>query len=241
MYNDNIGQDGISERKAQFEKGMATIASSYQSMIEIYRAKAEIDMEQIRANIEGITEKQNKTELLLQEVAEGQKKTDKLMRQHETNWGRLVESLVEGSLVELLNERGIEVHRTHPRQKVSYVQKDGTRKEREFDIVVANSEDVVVVEVKTTLKPKHIKRFVESMKDFSRYFPYYAKMRVYGAVAYIRCDSDTDRFAYKKGLYVIRATGDSASILNDSKFKPKSFTQVSSRPPAAHLRAVPDC
>ena len=137
MYNDNIGQDGISERKAQFEKGMATIASSYQSMTEIYRAKAEIDMEQIRANIEGITEKQNKTELLLQEVtekhkevAEGQKKTDKLMRQHDTNWGRLVESLVEGSLVELLKERGIEVHRTHPRQKVSYVQKDGTRKEQ---------------------------------------------------------------------------------------------------------------
>ena len=130
MYNDNIGQDGISERKAQFEKGMATIASSYQSMTEIYRAKAEIDMEQIRANIEGITEKQNKTELLLQEVAEGQKKTDKLMRQHETNWGRLVESLVEGSLVELLNGRGIEVHRTHPRQKVSYVQQDGTRKEQ---------------------------------------------------------------------------------------------------------------
>ena len=255
MKNDDIGQDGISERRAQFEKGMATIASSYQSMTETYRAKAEIDMEEIRANIEGITEKQNKTELLLQTSAERQDKTDlllqkvaresdktgELMRQHETNWGRLVESLVEGSLVELLNGRGIEVHRTHPRQKVSYVQKDGTRKNREFDIVVANGEDVVVVEVKTTLKPKHIKRFVESMKDFSRYFPYYAKMRVYGAVAYIRCDSDTDRFAYKKGLYVIRATGDSASILNDSKFKPRSFTEESSSPPKVHLRAVPDC
>ena len=234
MNNDNIGQDGISEHRAQFEIGMATIASSYQS-------KAETDMKEIRAIIKRIGEKQEQTELLFQEVAERQKKTDKLMRQHDTNWGRLVESLVEGSLVELLNERGIEVHRTHPRQKVSYVQKDGTHKNREFDIVVANGEEVVVVEVKTTLKPKHIKRFVESMKDFSRYFHYYATMRVYGAVAYIRCDSDTDRFAYKKGLYVIRATGDSASILNDSKFKPRSFTEESSAPPKVHLRAVPDC
>ena len=106
--------------------------------------------------------------------------------------------------------------------------------------MVANGEEVVVVEVKTTLKPKHIKRFVESMKDFSRYFPYYATMRVYGAVAYIRSDSDTDRFAYKKGLYVIRAAGDSASILNDSKFKPRSFTEESCAPPKVHLRAVPD-
>ena len=241
MNNDNIGQGGISEHRAQFEEGMATIASSYQSKTETYRAKAEIDMEEIRAIIKRIGEKQEQTEQLLQKVARESDKTGELMRQHETNWGRLVESLVEGSLVELLNERGIEVHRTHPRQKVSYVQKDGTRKNREFDIVVANGEEVVVVEVKTTLKPKHIKRFVESMKDFSRYFPYYATMRVYGAVAYIRCDSDTDRFAYKKGLYVIRATGDSASILNDSKFKPRSFTEESSSPPKVHLRAVPDC
>ena len=226
MNDDNVAQDGISEYEAQFKKSMADIAA--------YQAKAESEIAEIRAIIKGIGEKQDRTEMLLQEVSEQQKDFN-------TNWGRLVESLVEGSLVELLNGRGIEVHRTHPRQKVSYVQKDGTRKNREFDIVVANGEEVVVVEVKTTLKPKHIKRFVESMKDFSRYFPYYAKMRVYGAVAYIRCDSDTDRFAYKQGLYVIRATGDSASILNDSKFRPKSFTQVSSRPPTAHLRAVPDC
>ena len=226
MNDDNVAQDGISEYEAQFKKSMADIAA--------YQAKAESEIAEIRAIIKGIGEKQDRTEMLLQEVSEQQK-------DFSTNWGKLVDSLVEGGLVELLNERGMEVYRIHPRQKVSYVQQDGTRKNREFDIVVANSEDVVVVEVKTTLKPKHIKRFVESMKDFSRYFPYYAKMRVYGAVAYIRCDSDTDRFAYKQGLYVIRATGDSASILNDSKFKPKSFTQVSSRPPTAHLRAVPDC
>ena len=106
MKNDDIGQDGISEHQARFEESMATIAAC--------QAKADTDMEEIRAIIRGIGEKQDKTELLLQEVAEEQKKTDKLMRRHETNWGRLVESLVEGSLVELLNERGIEVHRTHP-------------------------------------------------------------------------------------------------------------------------------
>ena len=240
MNNDKIGRDEIREYEAQFKKSMAEIAA--------YQAKAGPEIAEIRAIIKGIGEKQDKTELLIQKSAEKHDKTELLLqkvaeqqRELNTNWGRLVESLVEGSLVELLNERGIEVHRTHPRQKVSYVQKDGTHKNREFDIVVANGEEVVVVEVKTTLKPKHIKRFVESMKDFSRYFPYYATMRVYGAVAYIRCDSDTDRFAYKKGLYVIRATGDSASILNDSKFKPKSFTEESSGPPKVHLRAVPDC
>ena len=212
MNNDKIEKDEISEYRDQFEKSVATIAA--------YQAKAEIDMEEIRASL---------------------KETARQLKKHETNWGRLVESLVEGSLVELLNKRGIEVHSTHPRQTVSYLKADGTRKYREFDIVVANGEEVVAVEVKTTLKPKHVERFIETMNDFSKFFPHLETMRVYGAVAYIRCESGADRYAYKKGLYVIRATGDSASILNDSKFRPKSFTQVSSRPPTAHLRAVPDC
>lgn len=89
--------------------------------------------------------------------------------------------------------------------------------------------------------PKHIKRFVGSMKDCSRYFPYCAKGRVYGALACIRCDSDTDRFAYRKGLLVIRATGGIASILNDGNFKPRAFPEKSSGLPKVHPRAVPDC
>ena len=233
MNDDYMAQDGTSEYEAQFQKNMATIAAC--------QAKAEIDMEDLHTILNKVAVEHDKTKMLLQEVAEEQKKTDRLMRKHETNWGRLVESLVEGSLVELLNERGIEVHSTHPRQTVCYLQADGTRKYREFDIVVANGEEVVAVEVKTTLKPKHVKRFIETMNDFSRYFPHLETKRVYGAVAYIRCESGADRNAYKKGLYVIRATGDSASILNDRKFKPKSFTDVATRPPAVHLRAVPDC
>ena len=203
MYNDNIGQDGISERKAQFEKGMATIASSYQSMIEIYRAKAEIDMEQIRANIEGITEKQNKTELLLQEVAEGQKKTDKLMRQHDTNWGRWWSPWSRAVWSNCSTSAGSRFIAPTPDRKCPTCKK--TARARTGNSI----KEVVVVEVNDAEASYQAVRRVD--EGFFKVFSVLREMRVYGAVAYIRCDSDTEGLP-TRGLYVIRATGDSASI-----------------------------
>ncbi len=210
MNNDKTIENEIKKYRVQFEKSMASIAA--------YQEKAQTEMAEIRAN---------------------QKKTDKQLSELNSNWGRFVESLVEGSLVELLNERGIEVQRILPRPKVFYSAGDGTRRYKEFDIVVVNGEELVSVEVKTTLRPNDVRRFVKAMKDFSRYFPEYSSKRVYGAVAYIRCESATDVYAERQGLYVIRATGDSASITNADNFRPVSFTQVSSRRTRGHLRAVP--
>jgi hypothetical protein len=36
-------------------------------------------------------------------------------------------------------------------------------------------------------------------------------------------DKGVDRFAYKNGLFVIGQTGDNVRILNDKKFRPRSF------------------
>ena len=70
-------------------------------------------------------------------------------------WGKLVEALVEGDLVRLLQQRDIAVHHTvtNPRQ-------DYGERRRQFDIVAINGEEVVVVEVQTTLKVPDVDRFV---------------------------------------------------------------------------------
>ena len=237
MNSDRTLQDQITEYRAQFEKSMASIAA--------YQNKAQAEVAKIRTLHKEIADQHKEIEKLVKEVADQQKKTDKQLkkahREFNSKWGRLVESLVSGKLVELLRERGIDdVTRTQPRQNVSYPRGDGTRKYKEFDIVVANGEEVVAVEVKTTLRPDDVKKFVEAMRDFSRYFPEYEFKTVYGAVAYLRCDSKAELFAERRCLYVIRATGSSASIVNDEEFEPVSFTEASSRRPRRHLRAVPD-
>ena len=166
---------------------------------------------------------------ILREVAESQKETDRRMQ--ETNvrlrkldelfngqWGKLMESLVEGDLVKLLAERGMAVDHTIDNPKKNY----GPRR-WEFDILAVDGREVVVVEVKTTLKVDDVDYFVERLQDFSELMPEYADRRVYGAVAYLKSHESVNVHAARQGLFVIRATGSSATITNDAGFTPRAF------------------
>ena len=93
----------------------------------------------------------------------------------------------------------------------------------EFDIIAVNGDEVVVVEVKTTLRAKHVSKFLEDMKQVKTWLHQYSSKRIYGAVAYLQAQDSADKMAENKGLFVIRATGDSAAILNHPNFKPKGF------------------
>ena len=135
MNSDRTLQDQITEYRAQFEKSMVSIAT--------YQNKAQVEVAEIRTLHKEIADQHKEIEKLVKEVADQQKKSDKQLkkahREFNSKWGRLVESLVSIKLVELLRERGIDdVTRTQPRQNVSYPRGDGTRKYKEFDIVVAN-------------------------------------------------------------------------------------------------------
>ena len=139
-------------------------------------------------------------------------------------WGALVESLVEGKLVQIFQDRDIDITQTHTRSTAEWRKPDGRIERREFDIIVANGTELVVVEVKTTLTPKDVNFFLETLKDFKKYFPRYKTETVYGAVAYLKSESRADRLAEEEGLFLIRAAGDSASLVNKKDFKPKAFS-----------------
>ena len=146
-------------------------------------------------------------------------------------WGKLMESLVEGDLVKLLNQRGIAVDHTMTNAKKNY----GERR-WEFDILAVNGEEVVVVEVKTTLKVDDVDYFLERLQDFPELMPEFADRRTYGALAYLKTDGSVTVHAGRQGLYVIRATGSSASITNAEGFAPRAFgRRRSARPNTRRL------
>ena len=150
------------------------------------------------------------------------KETDKKIKElsalFTSQWGKLVESLVEGDLVKLLNEAGIRVERTLQRVKGN---RDGEN--FEFDIVAINGEEIVIVEVKTTLRVDDVKEFHEKLWKAKRYMPEYHDKKIYGGVAFITAEGASDRMAEKQGFFVIRATGNSSFIINQKDFKPKAF------------------
>jgi len=169
-----------------------------------------------------LSEKSRETDKKFQELAQQSKETEKKMKElnelFTSQWGKLMESLVKGDLVRLLRERNIPVERTVQRAHGNY---QGTS--YEFDIIAVNGREIVIVEVKTTLRPSDVKHFMGKLARAKTWLHEYRDKTIYGAMAYLEADADCDQMALKRGLFVIRATGSSASIINPPGFKPKVF------------------
>ena len=155
------------------------------------------------------------TERLLKEQSLAtEKKLNKLEELFTSQWGKLMESLVEGDLVRLLSERGIAV--TDTATRIKGARADGGN--YEFDLIAHDGEEIVVVEVKTTLKPDDVKRFITKLDHLKGWMPRYAHNRIYGAMAWLTADAGAEAMVLNRGLFSIRATGDSAQILNPPDF-----------------------
>lgn len=133
-------------------------------------------------------------------------------------WEKLRESLMKGDLARLLKERKIEVCDLSRERQKSWGNKD-----YEFDLIAIDGQEMVVVEVKTTLRLADVKDFISKLGDFRTIFREYATRTVYGAVAYLKANESSARYAEKQGLFVIRATGSSSSLTNAQSFHPTPF------------------
>jgi len=133
-------------------------------------------------------------------------------------WEQLIESVVSSSNLKLFKDHGIEIIESS--QNIKSTRFD----EMEFDIFLSNSSELVLVEVKTTFKPSMVDYFLERLAEFKHYFPRYKEYKVYGATAALKYESQSDKYAYRNGLFVLRSSGEGIiKITNDKKFKPQAY------------------
>jgi len=162
---------------------------------------------------------QETKEILSEKFQETDKRIKELANLFTTQWGKLIESLVEPSCIRLFQERGVEIEQSSQNVKAKHGKRD-----MECDILLVNSNELVVVEVKTTFKPEYVTEFVEKLSEFKKFFPQYKSYKVLGAVASIKYEGQSDKYAYRNGLFVLKSTGEGiVKIMNDKKFVPKGF------------------
>ena len=135
-----------------------------------------------------------------------------------TRWGRFVEELVEPAVVWLFQEKGIDVKEIYPRARVK---RQGIA--MEIDILAVDDSELVLVECKSRLSQDDVDEFLEKLTRFKIAFPHYQNYQAYGAVAGIEINEGVDRYAYKKGLFVIKPSGDTVTIINDANFQPMTW------------------
>lgn len=135
-------------------------------------------------------------------------------------WGKLIESLAESGIVKLLQSRGIDITGLTTRAKRA---KGG--RQIEIDFLLLNSNELVLGEVKTTLKIQDVRDFLDILPEFLYFFPEYKDYKIYGAMIGVRIEEYADKYAYRQGLFVFKVGGDdSLTLLNDNTFKPKDFS-----------------
>ena len=133
-----------------------------------------------------------------------------------SRWGRFVEELVEPSVLELFQAKGIDVKEIYPRARVK---RQGIA--MEIDILAIDETELVLVECKSRLSKDDVDEFLEKLSRFKEAFPHYKSYQAYGAIAGIEINEGIDRYAYRQGLFVIKTAGNMVKIVNSDNFQPK--------------------
>ena len=178
-----------------------------------------------------LKESGRETDRRMQETDRRMQETDRRMQETDAKikelahlfsnqWGKLIEALVRpGSLLEF-KRRGLAV-REVMEGRIRGTGPDG--RHVEFDVVLVDSDTTVAVEVKTTCKPEDIDAFEDRLARFRGALPRLSSEKLFGAVAAIDFAGGADRYAYQRGLFVLRPAGEIVTIANDEAFRPKSF------------------
>lgn len=137
-------------------------------------------------------------------------------------WGRMMEALVQPSAIHLFQERGIQVQYVYQRVKS---QLNG--RSMELDLLLENGDEIVVIEVKSTLRVDDVKEFLTDLTELFEFFPKYRAYKVYAGVAGLDIVQEADKYAARQGLFVLHIVGDGlAQIKNTAEFQPKDFAQT---------------
>ncbi|MBF0225382.1 MAG: hypothetical protein HQK76_08005 [Desulfobacterales bacterium] len=151
------------------------------------------------------------------------KALDKAISDVSGTLGRFVEGMVRPRIVKLFQRKGIAI-RALFNNVCGYKAND--EKDYEIDMFLTNDKYAIAVEVKTTLGVKEVNEHLERLKRIQKNSPKpfrLTDMILLGAVVGMSVHEDADKYAYRKGLYVLKQKGNIVTIVNDNKFVAKEW------------------
>ncbi|MDR5638130.1 hypothetical protein QYC27_01250 [Thermosynechococcus sp. PP45] len=132
--------------------------------------------------------------------------------------GEFVEWQVRPAVLRLFQSRGIAVSQLYS----DVILQDGNES-LEIDLLVVNTDEAVLVEVKTKLSQSDVDEHLERIAKFRRLAHQYRGTKLLGAVAGMIVPPEVARYAYRQSLFVLAQSGDGVAILNDLQFQPRAW------------------
>jgi hypothetical protein len=122
--------------------------------------------------------------------------------------------LVVGCPPDGIQSMAVRVRRQHPTER---------GRSREFDVVAACGEYVLINETKSRLDPQIVRDFADHLSEAREFFPEYAGQEFIGAIASLYVDESLVRQGEKLGLIVLGFGEGVMDVLNSPGFIPKAF------------------
>ena len=158
-----------------------------------------------------------KTGKIVEENALYMKKLGKQLWGVEWTQWEIAEDLMYRNVLWLLEERWMDVKEININVK--------KWKSREYDIIVKNWKEIVLVEVKNKVSVNDIKKFInKQIPAFKEDFPEYKNKKIYGWIWWLVFKSSIEKCAENKWLYIFTQNWEWwAKIANKKKFKPTAL------------------
>ena len=182
---------------------------------------------QARQEMKDLREKQERT---TQDINKLTQNINKLSGDWDSRWGRFVENLVSGNLKKILKGWSVSIKNIIIKRNVVFF--TASHQQWEFDILVINSTNIFVIEVKSTLTIAKIDHFIKQLQNLVENRDDFPDKKIYAAIAYLGVakGKEEDRiveYAQNQGLYVICAAGDAAKSVDiPQNFKPRIFSKT---------------
>lgn len=133
-----------------------------------------------------------------------------------------------GDFAEEFFSNGFENNMTVNGVKYDYLDQNKKRKvgneKGEYDIVLINSDKILVLEVKYKLKNEQVENFyAKQLPKFKKLFPEYKNYTVHGGLAALSFDKNAQETAEKYGMYVFTQSGDSIKNISPENLELTSF------------------
>lgn len=197
------------ERFKETDKQFKETAERFKETDEKFKETAE----QIKKNNEQIKETNARIDQSIQELRRTLKQAHKNTGQITATIGRIVEFMVGGDIINQFCELGY--HVTDYERNVCFGF-EGKKRIGEIDLLLKNDDVVILIEVKTTLEVKDVRKHIERLQKYRIWLidqdPANKNLTVIGAVAAASLDEYAVKMALSEGIYVIQQSGKAVEI-----------------------------
>jgi len=230
--------------REEFWKGLKELEEKLKELMESQRKtdeqikETDKRLKETDEKIKDLVKSQEETDKKLKELMERQSKTDEQIKETDRQikaltkaiselngtWKKFSEKIVFDNIEDTLNALGFKDFVLSRN-----LQREHNSEHMEVDILAVGEDYVLVMEVKTTLRVEHVKRFIKKLKEkFLTFFPEFkGRYKVYGVVIGINFQEGVDEFAIKNGLLVLKYKDKGkVEVLNPEGFRPKDFSTL---------------